>query len=75
MLFWAMNLNFYDVRKKTIWFSTIVSLIFPPYSKCVNICYYDEVWFDLLLMMLYKKEKYFWDAIKIQPKIFLNNFF
>ena len=65
MLFWAMNLNFYDVMKKIIYFSTIVSLIFPPYSKCVNICYYDEVWFDLLLMMLYKKEKYFWNAIKI----------
>ena len=65
MLFWAMNLNFYDVMKKIIYFSIIVSLIFPPYSKCVNICYYDEVWFDLFLMMLYKKEKYFWNAIKI----------
>ena len=60
-----MNLNFYDVMKKIIYFSTIVSLIFLPYSKCVNICYYDEVWFDLLLLMLYKKEKYFWNAIKI----------
>ena len=68
MLFWAMNLNFYDVMKKIIYFSAIVSLIFPPYSKSVNICYYDEVWFDLLLMMLYKKEKYFWNAIKIQQK-------
>ena len=73
MLFWAMNLNFYDVMKKIIYFSTIVSLIFPPYSKCVNICYYDEVWFDLLLMMLYKKEKYFWNAIKIQQKIINKN--
>ena len=65
MLFWAMNPNFYDVMKKIIYFSIIVSLIFPPYSKCVNICYYDEVWFDLFLMMLYKKEKCFWNAIKI----------
>ena len=73
MLFWAMNLNFYDVMKKIIYFSTIVSLIFPPYSKCINICYYDEVWFDLLLMMLYKKEKYFWNAIKIQQKIINKN--
>ena len=65
-----MNLNLYDVLKKGICFSTTVSLIFFfAYLKCVNICYYDEVWFDLLLMMLMmlnKKEKYFWDAIKIQ---------
>ena len=66
-------IDFYD--SKFLWcyeenylFSTFVSLIFPPYSKCVNICYYNEVWFDLLLMMLYKKEKYFWDATKIQQK-------
>ena len=70
MLFWSMYLNFYDVMKKTICFFTFVSLIFPPYSKCVNVCYYNEVWFDLLLMMLYKKEKYFWDAIKKQQKIY-----
>ena len=63
-----MNLNFYDVMKKGICFSTTVSLIFSPYSKCVNICYYDEEWFDLLLMMLYKIEKYFWDAIKLQQQ-------
>ena len=63
-----MILNFYDVMKKGICFSTTVSLIFSLYSKCVNICHYDEVWFDLLLMMLYKKEKYFWDAIKIQQQ-------
>ena len=48
-----MNSNFYDVMKKIIYFSIIVSLIFPPYSKCVNICYYDGViWFifdDVLL--------------------------
>ena len=65
-----MNLNLYDVLKKGICFSTTVILIFFfSYLKCVNICYYDEVWFDLLLMMLMmlnKKEKYFWDAIKIQ---------
>ena len=66
MLFWAMNLNLYDVMKKGICFSTTISLIFFSYLKCVNIYYYDEVWFDLLLMMLNKKEKYFWDAIKIQ---------
>ena len=63
-----MILNFYDVMKKGICFSTTVSLIFSLYPKCVNICHYDEVWFDLLLMMLYKKEKYFWDAIKIQQQ-------
>ena len=73
MLFWAMNLNLYDVMKKSICFSTTVSLIFSPYLKCVNICYYDEVWFDLLLMILNKKEKYFWDAIKIQQKIINKN--
>ena len=42
MLFRAMNLNFYDVMKKGICFSTIVSLIFSPYSKCVNIYYCDK---------------------------------
>ena len=63
-----MNLNLYDVMKKGICFSTTVSLIFSPYLKCVNICYYHEVWFDLLLMMLNKKEKYLWDAIKIQQQ-------
>ena len=63
-----MNLNFYDVMEKCICFSTTVSLTFSPYLKCVNKCYYDEVWFDLLLMILYKKEKYFRDAIKRQQQ-------
>ena len=54
-----MNLNLYDVLKKGIGFSTTISLIFFPYLKCVNIYYYDEVWFDLLLMMLNKKESTF----------------
>ena len=61
-----MNLNLYDVMKKGIYFSISASLIFLPNLKYVSIYYYDEVWFDLLLMMLNKKEKYFWDAIKIQ---------
>ena len=63
-----MNLNLYDVMKKGICFSTTVSLIFSPYLKYVSICYYDEVRLYLLLMMLNKKEKYFWDAIKIQQQ-------
>ena len=40
-----MNLNFYDVMKKGICFSSAVSLIFPGYSNCVNIYYFDEVLF------------------------------
>ena len=43
MLFRAMSLNFCEVMEKGICFSTIVSLIFSPYSKCVNIYYCDEV--------------------------------
>ena len=45
MLFWAMNLNFYDVMKKGFCFSSTVSLIFSYYSNYVNIYYYDEVLF------------------------------
>ena len=45
-----MNLNFYDVRKKTIWFSTIVSLIFSPLIQSVLI-YVTMMKYDLI---------YFW---------------
>ena len=45
MLFWAMNLNFYDVMKKVFCFSSAVSLIFSRFSNYVNIHHYDGVLF------------------------------
>ena len=67
MLFWAMYLNFYDVMKKTICFSTIVSLIFPLIQSVliyVTMMKYDLIYF----WWCYIKKKYFWDAIKKQQK-------